>query len=247
MWASFRILAARLGLSAKEVEAVENGGNATTVQHPAAEHVHFMVRPDPDWSQRMLEAATGKLINSRQETAGVLALDEGLLSVGNADAPSDSATASVTPGEYRLVLTIAYSGAKKTFDYEEHVSHAFLTLQQDYNVAVIEPYFDADGVEVRTEALLVAFAIPGKLPRIAGDHAGRWTLRLSEMSRAQGRGSGEKDHYSVVVSDDDGSTAAIACYAEYGRNDYPLFRLVDDAGRIVGIASDFYVDNRPWN
>lgn len=246
MWSSLRALAARIGLSAEQVEAVEREGNATEVQHPLDDQVHIMVRPDPDWPQRMLEAWEGRLVNSRQEVAGTITVDGGVLAISDVDSPEDSVAASIAPGEYQLTLTIACSGSKQTFDDSEGVSHAFLTLQERTNVTAIEPYPDENGAELGVDAYMIAFAIPGVLSPIAGDHAGRWSLRVGEMFQTRPHESDERNRHSIVITDDNGSLAAIVCRAGNGREDYPLFRLIDEDGRTIGIAADFYVDNRPW-
>ncbi len=246
MWSSFRALARRIGRSVEQIDAVERGC-VTQVQHPLAEDTHFMVRSDPDWSQRLMDAWKGKLVNSRREEAGAIVLDGGLLAASNSDWPCDGPAIPVVPGAYHVVLTVAYEGAEQTFDYAEHVSHAFLTLAGDHDVAIIEPCLDENGTELEVNAYGIAFAVAGVLPRINGDHAGLWSLRLIESARAA-RDSGEgAERYSFMIPNDDGSVAAICWHGGYGRADYPLFRLVDSDGRTVGVAADFHVDNRPWD
>jgi hypothetical protein len=245
MWSTFRALAQRIGLSAEQVNAVERSG-ATEVQHPLAEDVHFMVRPDPDWSQRLVDAWTGELADSRREEAGTIVLARGLLAVDDADRPRDVLAIPVIPGAYRLALTIAHRGTKEAFDYDEGVSHAFLTLDGDHEVATIEPWLDDNGTRLEVNAYTFAFAVAGVLPQLAGDHWGLWAQRLNETRAAQDGGNGSK-RYSCVFPNDDGSVAAIVWPAGEGRADYPLFRLVDAHERTVGVAADFYLDNRPWD
>src|SRR3546814_13487725 len=81
MWYQFRALAARLGLTAQEVEAVERGGGVSLVQDSHDSQVQIKVRPDPDWTQRIGEAWNETLVNSRRESAGMIWIDEGSLEI----------------------------------------------------------------------------------------------------------------------------------------------------------------------
>lgn len=245
MWHQFRALAARLGLAAQEVEAVERAGGVSLVQDPHDPQVQFKVGPDPDWTQRIGEAWNETLVNSRRESAGTIWIDEGLLEISNADSPEQSVTVQVVPGRYEVIFTVAHLGSNETYDYEEHVSHAFVLLEGNRRVAAIEPFIDDHDVELGLEACEVAFAKPGVLQRLAGDHLGRWTLRKLDLFHPKISETTKASLKSARVGDDDLETA-IMVDAGHGRGDYPLFSMADADGNIVGVLMDFFVDNRPW-
>jgi hypothetical protein len=246
MWSALKALATRIGLSSEQVADVERDGDISLVQDSSNPRVQYKVRPDPDWTRRMGEAWSGTLTNSRRETAGIIPVGNGLLSIVEAHSPENAITAQVVPGKYEITLTIAHMGAEETYDYEEHVSHAFALLQDNRDVASIEPLTDEHGVELRVDAHGVAFAGAGILQEIAGDHAGRWTLRISGLMHPKSADGNVSSRNSIRVENDDESGAAIILYAGYGRGEYPLFRLADVNGKTVGVMADFFVDNRPW-
>src|SRR5688572_27120608 len=142
MWSTFRAIAARIGLSAEQVEAVERGNEATLVQDPLNSHISYHVRPDPDWTERMSQAWQGTLINSRRELAGTVPVSDGRLVIADPNSPGQAVTAQVGHGEYEVVLTIAHLGSKETHDFEEHVSHAYALLRDNNGVVAIEPLTD---------------------------------------------------------------------------------------------------------
>jgi hypothetical protein len=245
MWSAFKAIASRIGLSAEKVEEVERDGDVALVQHPLNSEISFIVRPDPDWTARLGEAWNGVLVNSRRETAGTIRIEDGLLSIADAVTPDSALTAIVVPGHYEVTFTVAHSGADETSDYEEHVSHAFVLLEGARKVALIEPLTDEDGIELVVDAYAVAFARAGVLQEIAGNHAGRWMLRIGELMRPKSV-EGDSRRNSVKVENDDKSGAAIIMYGGYRRGDYPLFRMADADGNNIGIMIDFFVDNRPF-
>lgn len=245
MWSSFKALAARIGLSAEKVATVEQGGGASLVQHPLDERVEFFVRPDPDWTLRMGEAWQGTLVNSRRETAGNFQIIDGLLEISDVASPGKNIIVPVVPGEYEVILTIAHLGSEETYDYEEHVSHAFALLRENRNVAVIEPVSDEEGVELNVNAYAVGFGTDGVVREACGDHAGRWSLKLDNMFYPEfPNGANRRDW--VTIKNDNGPGAVIAFHAGHGRGDYPVFRLSDANGNTIGVLADFFVDNRPW-
>jgi hypothetical protein len=245
MWSAFKALAARIGLSSEQIADVERNGGVSLVRDPLNPKVQYKVRPDADWTQRMGEAWSGTLTNSRRETAGIIPVDNGLLSIMEAHSPKNAITAQVVPGKYEITLTIAHMGAEETYDYEEHVSHAFALLQDNRDVASIEPLTDENGIELRVDAYEVAFAGAGVLQEIAGDHAGQWMLRMSGLMHPKSAEGNVSSRKSIRVVNDDESGAAIILDAGYGREDYPLFRLADVQGNTIGVMADFFVDNRP--
>lgn len=245
MWHQFKALAARIGLTAEDVAAVERKGEPALVEDPRNPEVQYKVGPDPDWTRRIGEAWNQTLANSRRETAGTLLVDGGELEISNAEAFAQGVTASVVAGQYEVTFTVAHLGAEETHDYEEYVSHAFVVLQGNRGVTAIEPLTDAHGVELGVVASQIAFAKPGVLQQIAGDHAGRWTLRKSDLFFPETSEAVAVDRKSVRVADD-GSGTAILLRAGHGREDYPLFRLADADGNTVGVLLDFFVDNRSW-
>jgi hypothetical protein len=174
MWSQFRRLAAAIGLSPEQVEAVERGGKATLVPIPINREIRIRVRPDPDWTQRMHEAFEGTLANTRRETAGTIPIADGQLVIADGNAPEAAVTAHVAAGEYEVVLTVAYEGEEqtdefeRTDDYEEYVSHAFALLRDNKGVTTIEPLTDENGVELwvggRSWRLLVPASCPGSRP-----------------------------------------------------------------------------------
>ena len=245
MWHQFRALAARIGLTAEDAAAVERKGECALVDDPRNPEVQYKVGPDPDWTQRIGEAWNQTLANSRRESAGTLLVDGGELEIANADSPEQSVTAPVVAGQYEVMFTVVHLGAEETHDYEEYVSHAFVVLQGNGGVTTIEPLTDAHGVELGVMASQIAFAKPGVLQQIAGDHAGRWTLRKSDLFFPKTSEAVAVDRKSVRVADEASGTA-ILLRAGQGREDYPLFRLADADGNTVGVLLDFFVDNRSW-
>lgn len=245
MWHQFRALAARLGLTEQEIEAVERAGGVSLIQDPHDPRVRIKVGPDPDWTQRIGEAWNETLVNSRRESAGTIWIDDGLLEISNADSPNKSVTVKVAPGRYEVLFTVAHLGSNETYDYEEYVSHAFVLLEGNTRVAAIEPFIDDHDVELGLEACEVAFGRPGVLRRLAGDHLGRWTLRRRDLFHPKISETTKASLKSVRVGSDDLETA-IMLEAGEGRGDYPLFSMTDADGNIVGILMDFFVDNRPW-
>ena len=246
MWSAFRSLAERIGLSPEKVAEVERAGAASLVGDPLNPEVQYRVRPDADWTERLGEAWNGTLTNSRKESAGSLLIGDGLLTITKADVFETGITVQVAPGEYDVTLVIAHSGAEETYDYEEHVSHAFALLRGEKNVVSIEPLEDEHGVEIGVVAYAVAFAGGGVFQQIAGHHAGRWTLRMGDLLHPKSAEGNALNLKSAKVESDDGSGAAIILHGGYGRGDYPVFRLTNGNGETVGVMVDFFVDNRPW-
>ena len=193
----------------------------------------------------MGEAWNGTLVNSRRETAGTVPIGDGLLSVAKADTPANAVTVTVVPGHYEVTFTVAHSGAEETYDYVEYISHAFVLLEGNRNVALIEPLTDENGVELGLNAYGVAFARAGVLQEIAGDHLGHWTLRIGALMHPKSPEGVVSSRKSIKVESDDKSGAAIILYGGNGRGDYPLFRMADVNGNNIGIMIDFFVDNRP--
>ncbi len=85
MWTMFRALAARIGWTPEQIEAVERGGKATLLPVPINPEIMVRVRPDPDWGQRIVEAVQGTLVNSRQERAGTIPVPHGELVIADLD------------------------------------------------------------------------------------------------------------------------------------------------------------------
>ena len=247
MWSTFRAIAARVGLKAEQVEAVERGGEATLVQDPLNSGISYRVRPDPDWTERMGEAWQGTLINSRREAAGTIPIADGQLVIADPNSPEAAATAHVIAGEYDVVLTVAHLGSEETYDYEEHISHAFALLRDNKGVAEIEPLTDENGTELGVEGAIVAFAGEGVIPRIAADHPNLPIWTVHRLLRAVTPDANMPDPKSARVPAKDGSGVLIAFNAGSGRQDYPLFRLADAEGNTVGVLVDFFVDNRPYS
>lgn len=245
MWSAFRALAARIGLSAEEIARVEQQEEPTLVQDPLNPLVQIKVRPDPDWTKRLGEAWNGTLVNSRRVPAGTLPIGNGKLAIANGDSATSETSVNVKPGQYDVILTVAHAGNESTDDYEEHISHAFALLQGVENVASISPLTDEAGLELGVIAYLVSFAGEGVLKDIAGDHAGRWSLRLGELFHPRSAEGDRLNLKSVRVENSDGSGAAILFHAGHCRDDYPLFRIADAEGNTVGVMADFFVDNRP--
>jgi hypothetical protein len=241
MWTAFRALAARIGLSSKQVMDVERAGGGSLVQHPLNPDMYIKVLPDPDWSQRLGEAWNGTLINSRRQTVGTIPIPNGLLSIAEAYTPDNETVAEVVPGQYEVTLVVAWQGAEETDDYEEQVSHAFALLQGKRNVASIVLLTNENGVELGVDAHAVAFSSTGALKKIAGDHLGRWTLKLSASIPSRWA-DGNK---SIRLETDVDSGAAIIFNGGHGRDDYPLWKLADVDGNTIGVMADFFVDNRP--
>lgn len=244
MWHQFRSIAARLGLTTREVEALERKGDASYIEDPVDPGVQIAVRRDPDWVQRMGEAWNETLINSRRESAGTILVEAGQLEISNANTPSQSRTVQVVPGQYEVILTVAHMGSKKRYDYEEHVSHAVVLLEGNGDVTAIEPLTDGFGIEIGLETYEVAFAEQGVLQRFAGDHAGRWSLKKRDLFNPTTSDANKSDRKWVRAMDDH-QRAVIMFGAGYGRGDYPLFGLADAGGNVIGILMDFFVDNRP--
>jgi len=194
----------------------------------------------------MSEAWNETLANSRREMAGTIPIEDGLLSVAEANTPENAVTATVVPGSYKVTFTVAHMGAEETYDYEEDVSHAFVLLEGERSVALIEPLTDENGIELGVNAYAVAFARAGVLSQIAGDHAGRWTLRISDLMHPKSAEGDVSSRRSIKIENNDKSGAAIILNGGHGRGDYPLFRMADVNGNNIGIMVDFFVDNRPW-
>jgi hypothetical protein len=259
MWSQFRRLAAAIGLTPEQVEAVERGGKATLVPHPLSSEIRIRARPDPDWTQRMHEAFEGTLAHTRRERAGTLPVADGQLVIADPNAPEAAVTAHVTAGEYEVVLTVAHEGDEpadeyeQTDDYSEYVSHAFALLRDNKGVTAIEPLTDENGVELWVEGAIVAFAGAGVMPRIAAEQPdlGTWRTRwtIPDMLRIVDPEANLVDAQSVRFPTKDGTGVLIACNAGhppgFGREDYSLFRLADAEGNTVGVLVDFFVDNRP--
>src|SRR3546814_3437360 len=98
-------------------------------------------------------------------------IDEGSLEISNADSPNQSVTVQVVPGRYEVLFTVAHRGSNETYDYEEHVSHAFVLLESHARVAAIEPFIGDHDVELGLEVCEVAFAKPDrKSTRLNSSH-----------------------------------------------------------------------------
>lgn len=245
MWSSFKALAARIGLSPEKITAVEQEGGTSLVQHPLDEDVKFVVRPNPDWTQRLREAWQGNLVNSRRETAGNFQIIDGLLEISDVASPDKSITTPVVPGEYEVILTIAHRGSEQTYDYEEHISHAFALLRGNRHVAAIEPLSDEEGVELSVNAYAMGFGTNEVVREACGDHAGRWSLKLSKMFYPESPSADNRMDW-ITIKSDTGPGAVTAFHAGHGKDDYPVFRLSDPNGQTIGVLADFFVDNRPW-
>ncbi|GEM_PF-3317433 len=246
MWSAFRAIAARIGLSAENVAEVEREEGVSRIQDPLRSEVSYMVRPDPDWTARIGEAWKETLENSRREAAGNVQIPDGLLSVANADTPESGVTVTVAPGRYDVMFTVAHLGSVETHDYEEHISHVFLLLDSDREVALIEPLRDDEGIELSIDAYCVAFSPAGVLREIAGDHLGRWTLRIGDLMHPKSPERADSSLKSIRIESDDKAGAVIILYGGHGRGKYPLFRITDANGNNIGVMIDFFVDNRPW-
>lgn len=246
MWSAFRSLAARIGLSTEQVVEVESKAEAHLVEDPLNPLVRYWVRPDPNWTERLGEAWNGTLVNSRRESAGTIPLANGLLTVATGHLPHEGITTRVVPGDYEVVLIIAHMGEQTNDDYEEHISHAFALLNDKRDVASIKPLTDEQGVELGVAAYLTAFAGAGVLQQVAGDHAGRWSLRIMGLFHPKDPEGNVSHRKAVRIVSDNGSGAAIFFHAGTNRGDYPLFSINDAQGNTVGVMADFFVDNRPW-
>jgi hypothetical protein len=255
MWTMFRALAARIGWSQEQIEAVERGGKATVLPVPINSAIMIKVRPDPDWGQRIVEALNGTLVNSRQERAGTIPIPHGQLMVADPEVHlgslpkrfinSDSSTAHVTAGEYDVFLTVAHSGSEETDDYEERISHAFALLRGNTGVATIELLTNEAGVELGAEGPTLAFAGAGVISQIAAEYPDlrSWTVhRLLQVVLGE---EGTPDTRSARIPTKDGTGALIAFYAG-DWHDFPLYRLADAEGATIGVLVELYVDNRPW-
>lgn len=245
MWTHFRAIAARIGLSREQVEAVERGGVPTLVQDPLNSQVHYRVRPDPDWTERMGEAWEGTLVNARRESAGILPIPDGRMLIADLSSPEQGVTAQVAPGEYEVMLTIAHVGSEETYDYAEYVSHAFALLRGREDAALIEPMTAGDGSELGVEATSMAFAGEGVLERIAADRPGGRIWTMYDLIRSETPEADVSDRKSARAVTDDGSGALIVVRAGRDREDFPLFRIADPDGNTIGVLMDFFVDNRP--
>lgn len=244
-WDRFRALAASIGLSRETVEKVERGGEPTLVQDPRNPVVHYRVRPDPDWTERMSDAWYGKLVNSRRQSAGMLPILDGRLHVSDSNAPERGITAEVVAGEYEVVLTIAHLGDEASCDYEEHVSHAHALLRGIDAVASIEPMITDGGMEIFVEAVRMAFAGTGVIEQVAAERVGGRVWAMDDvLVPAMNRTEQVGGHWAHVATSD-GLGALIAMNAGFGRGTYPLFRIEDGGGNVVGVLIDFHVDNRP--
>ncbi|HYI39160.1 MAG TPA: hypothetical protein VE053_02455 [Allosphingosinicella sp.] len=245
MWSHFRAVAARIGLSLEEVEAVERGGVPTLVQDPLNSQIRYHVRPDPDWTERLGEAWEGTLVNSRRESAGILPIPDGRMRIAQVSSPERGVTALVVPGEYEVTLTIAHEGSEETYDYAEYVSHAFALLRGREDVALIEPMTAEDGTELAVDATSTAFAGEGVLERIAASYPGGWIKTMYDLIRSAAPEAEVSDRKSARAVTDDGSGALIVVNAGRDREDYPLFRIADPDGNTIGVLIDYFVDNRP--
>lgn len=245
MWSSFKALAARIGLPAEKVAAVEKEGGASLVPHPLDDRVEFLVRADPDWTLRLGEAWQGTLVNSRRETAGNFQIIDRLLEINDVDSPGKSITVPVVPGEYEVILTIAHLGSEETYDYEEYISHAFAILKGNRPVAAIKPLSDEEGVELRVNAYTVGFGTDRVVREAGSDHADRWSLKLIKMFYQEYPSADSRRDW-ITINSDNVPGAVIAFHAGHGKGDYPVFRLSDANGQTIGVLADFFVDNRPW-
>ena len=245
-WEQFRAIAARLGLSREKIEEVERGGVPTVVKVPINPIIGIRVRPDPDWTERLGDAWHGKLVNSRQEQAGAVPVADDRLHIGAPDAPENGITVHVMPGEYEVVLTIAHEGDEAEGDYEQKVSHVWAMLRGADGFS-IEPLTDANREEVGVETSLMAISGVGVSERLAAEHVDGRVWALSQfLIGVMHRGDQAKHHWARVATAD-ASGAMIAVSAALGRNDYPIYRIDDADGNIVGVLADFYYDNRPWD
>ncbi len=246
-WEQFRAIADRLGLSRETIEEVERVGEPTVVEVPINPTIAIRVRPDPDWTERLSDAWYGTLVNSRQEQAGVVPVADGRLHIGDPDASESGITVNVVPGDYEVVLTIAHLGAEATGDYEEKVSHVWIVRRGSDEIASIEPLTDAGGEELGVKTSLMAFSAAGVAEQLAAEHVPDRPWALSHfLIAAMHRGEDPKHHWTRVATGD-GSGALIVVSAALGRNDYPLYRVDDAEGNMVGVLVDFYYDNRPWD
>nr|WP_144033713.1 hypothetical protein [Sphingomonas laterariae] len=229
------------------MDGVERGENATLVQHPLNHQIQFKVRPDPDWTQRIGEAWAGALVNSRRESAGIIAVMEGRLVIADPNNSEGAITAEVVAGEYEVVLTVAHLGSEATYDYEEYVSHAFALRRDNEGVTTIEPLTDEHGTELGVEGTITTFAGEGVIARIAADYPDLRIWTIPRLLSAVSPEANLPDSKSVRAPTKDGSSVLIAVEAGSGRQDYPLFRLADAKGNTVGVLVDFFVDNRPYD
>lgn len=244
MWTQFRALAARIGLSREEVEAVERGGVPTYVRLPLFDGAEVRVRPDADWTQRMSDAWQGELMNSRQQSAGTIPIPDGRLLVADEISPEQGLVVDLVAGEYEVVLTIAHVGNEESGDYDENVSHAWALWCGDVGTVSIAPLTDDDGVELGVDAASMIFAGTGVVERLAAKHSPdrlwAWYDIVSPARYAADPAGGKWGR----VATEDGTGALIAVSAGHGREDYPVFRIADADGRTVGVLLDFFVDNR---
>lgn len=246
-WQQFRAIAARIGLSREKIDEVERGGKPAVVKMPRNPIIGIKVRPDPDWTERLGDAWYGELVNSRRETAGVVPITDGRLHIGDPDAPERSSIADVVPGEYEVVMTIAHRGGEASGDYEEKVSHVWAVRRGVEAFGSIEPLTDADGGELGVEASLVAFYGSGVSERLAAEHVPGRPWMLSHFLIDVMHKGDQARHHCARVATDDSSGALIVVSAALGWNDYPLYRIDDVNGNMVGVLVDFYFDNRPWD
>lgn len=245
MWSHFRAIAARIGLSREQVESVERGGVPTLVEDPLNSQIHYRVRPDPDWTQRMGEAWEGTLVNSRRESAGTLPIPDGRMLIADVSSVEEGVIVDLVPGEYEVMLTIAHEGSEETYDYVEYVSHAFALLCDREDVALIEPLTADDGTELGVVATSTAFAGEGVLERIAAGYRGGRIWTMYDLIRSATPEADVTDRKSARAVADDGSGALIVLRAGRDREDFPLFRIADTEGKTIGVLIDFFVDNRP--
>lgn len=245
MWSAFRALAALIGLEPSEVSRVEHEKQPTLVQHPLNPEIFIRVRPDPNWTERILEAWNGNLVNSRQERIGSITVPEGKIFFADTVSPDNQVIARVQPGEYDVVLTVAVIGEENTPDFEEHTSHIAIILQDHPTVTMIEPLEGEAGEELGI--LGRRFMLSGRnvLTQIAGDHAGQWALRSTALMHPTLE-DGTKSYLFGAKLSAEGIGEAILFYGGRGRGDYPLYRLADAQNNTVGLMADFYIDNRPW-
>lgn len=247
MWSTFRAIAARIGLAPEQVAAVERGGQATLVQDPRNSEIQYIVRPDPDWTQRMGEAWRGTLVNTRRESAGAIPIADGQLVIADPNSPIKAVNTHVIAGEYEVVLTVAHLGSEDTYDFEEHISHAVALLRDNKGVTTIEPLTDEKGVELGLDGSLAVFAGAGVIEQIAADYADLHFWTVSRLLRSASSDVDKRDGQFARAVTKNGSGVLIAFNAGSGRQDYPLFRLADTDGNTVGVLVDFFVDNRPYD
>jgi hypothetical protein len=244
-WAQFRAIAARLGLSSDRVAEVERGGVPTYIEDPLADDVRYLVRPDPDWTQRLSDAWTGTLVNSRRESAGIINIHDGLLLAGSTAAWEQRINATVPPGEYEVVVTVAWDGSEDEGSYSEHISHAWALLGDVEEVDLIEPMLADDGAELFSEFGGIVFTASGVVERLVAEYAQGNIWMLDHRLPIAWHDSGNDWKHWGRFSASGIGDALVSLRAGQGRDEYPAYRMVDRQGTTIGIMFDFYVDNRP--